>query len=159
MKWSGSESQENHPTVPASGMLGNENLAMPLQTVSCSIDILCVAFTCAHFRHELTDGCFGFFFSPKVPEMARPIVSSTRSQDDAMVSYIFQRPPSESDFQNTFSKHHSRWLGDESIAEVSEPVIEIVLDVLLTRLFSTRRPSRLTNKVVTVWQVKSDRPL
>jgi hypothetical protein len=47
--------------------------------------------------------------------MARPV--SSRSQDDAMVAYIFQRPQSDSDFQ-TFAKHHSRWLGDESIVEV-----------------------------------------
>lgn len=48
--------------------------------------------------------------------MARPV--SARSQDDAMVAYIYQRPQSDSNFQ-TFAKHHSRWLGDESIIEVS----------------------------------------
>lgn len=47
--------------------------------------------------------------------MARPV--SSRSQDDAMVSYIFQRPQTDGNFQ-AFSKHQSRWLGDESIAEV-----------------------------------------
>jgi hypothetical protein len=47
--------------------------------------------------------------------MARPV--SSRSQDDAMVSYIFQRPQTDGNFQ-AFSKHQSRWLGDEGIAEV-----------------------------------------
>lgn len=47
--------------------------------------------------------------------MARPV--SSRSQDDAMVSYIFQRPQSDGNFQS-FGKHQSRWLGDESIVEV-----------------------------------------
>lgn len=47
--------------------------------------------------------------------MARP--ASSRSQDDAMVAYIFQRPQSDATFQ-TFAKHNSRWLGDESIIEV-----------------------------------------
>ena len=51
----------------------------------------------------------------KVPDMARPV--SSRSQDDAMVAYIFQRPQSDATFQ-TFGKHNSRWLGDESIIEV-----------------------------------------
>ena len=51
----------------------------------------------------------------QVPEMARPV--SSRSQDDAMVSYIFQRPQPDGNFQS-FGKHQSRWLGDESIVEV-----------------------------------------
>jgi len=52
-----------------------------------------------------------------VPDMARPV--SSRSQDDAMVAYIFQRPQSDATFQ-TFAKQNSRWLGDESIIEVKQ---------------------------------------
>lgn len=78
------------------------------------------------------------FFFPvvKVPEMARPI--SSRSQDDAMVSYIFQRPQTDGNFQ-AFSKHQSRWLGDESISEVTDITISRItnemmfIDLLLYR--------------------------
>lgn len=42
---------------------------------------------------------------------------ATRSQDDAMVGYFFQRPQTDPDFQN-YSKQ-SRWaLGDDSVLEV-----------------------------------------
>jgi hypothetical protein len=84
-------------------MLGSGNHA-PLSTVSL------YKYT-THFR-PASDNLFFF----QVPEIARP--ASSRSQDDAMVSYsIYQRQQSDTNFQG-FSKHHSRWLGDESIAEV-----------------------------------------
>ena len=60
--------------------------------------------------------------------MARPV--SSRSQDDAMVAYIFQRPQSDGNFQ-AFGKHQSRWLGDESIAEVTHNIVVIVNSVQL----------------------------
>ena len=63
--------------------------------------------------------------------MARPV--SSRSQDDAMVAYIFQRPQSDSDFQ-TFAKHHSRWLGDESIVEVRFSTVVLSVSLLITSL-------------------------
>lgn len=44
---------------------------------------------------------------------------ATRSQDDAMVGYFFQRPQTDPDFQNYTGKN-SRWaLGDDSVLEVS----------------------------------------
>lgn len=44
---------------------------------------------------------------------------ATRSQDDAMVGYFFQRPQTDPDFQNYTGKQ-SRWaLGDDSVLEVS----------------------------------------
>ncbi|GFW06789.1 pumilio homolog 1 [Trichonephila clavipes] len=43
---------------------------------------------------------------------------ATRSQDDAMVGYFFQRPQTDPDFQN-YSGKQSRWaLGDDSVLEV-----------------------------------------
>lgn len=43
---------------------------------------------------------------------------ATRSQDDAMVGYFFQRPQTDPDFQNYTGKQ-SRWaLGDDSVLEV-----------------------------------------
>lgn len=100
MKWVGGDSQD---TPTASGMLGNTSHA-PLQSVS-NIEVL------------LPQNIILIFHFHKVPDMARPV--SSRSQDDAMVSYIFQRPQSEGNFQ-AFGKHQSRWLGDESIVEVRD---------------------------------------
>jgi hypothetical protein len=59
-----------------------------------------------------------------MPDPNRPQLA--RSQDDAMVGYVFQRPQSDPDFPvpPPFSKQHQRWaLGDESIIDVSRLVI------------------------------------
>ena len=82
----------------------------------------------------------------QVPEIARP--ASSRSQDDAMVSYIFQRPQPDSNFQG-FSKHHSRWLGDESIAEVIFLFIHVIssIDSLMIPFFDFQVKQGHTNDV------------
>lgn len=103
MKWVGGDSQD--APASASGMLGNGSHA-PLQTVSHILSLSLWHTSCIHL-------CLLAFV--KVPDMARPV--SSRSQDDGVVSYIFQRPQSDGNFQ-TFGKHQSRWLGDESIVEV-----------------------------------------
>lgn len=56
---------------------------------------------------------------------------ATRSQDDAMVGYFFQRPQTDPDFQNYTGKN-SRWaLGDDSVLEVSNFKQFIVLDLII----------------------------
>lgn len=48
--------------------------------------------------------------------------NSIRSQDDAMVRYIFQRPQTDPDFQN-YNKQ-TRWaLGDDSVLDVCLPIV------------------------------------
>lgn len=102
MKWVGGDSRD---TPTASGMLGNASHG-PLQTVSRRL---------ASFPSIASS----LSVSVKVPEMARPV--SSRSQDDAMVAYFFERPQTEGNFQ-AFGKHQSRWLGDESIVEVPKNI-------------------------------------
>jgi hypothetical protein len=51
-----------------------------------------------------------------------------RSQDDAMVGYVFQRPQCDPDFPipPPFNKQQQRWaLGDESIIDVSTFIIDM----------------------------------
>ena len=101
MKWVGGDSQDD--PASASGMLGNGSHAT-LQNVSIVNTLYCLLVVNIVFVY-----C-------QVPDMARPV--SSRSQDDLHVAYIFQRPQTDGNFQ-AFGKHQSRWLGDESIVEVS----------------------------------------
>ncbi|XP_049775609.1 pumilio homolog 2 isoform X2 [Schistocerca cancellata] len=60
----------------------------------------------------------------QAPETGRPQLA--RSQDDAMVGYMFQRPHSDPDFPlpPPFTKQHPRWaLGDESIDPAAEHMV------------------------------------
>lgn len=59
------------------------------------------------------------------PEMENDLRGPQRSQDDAAVGYVFQRPPDPEFTQ--FDMKQGRWaLGDDTIVEVIEKKISIV---------------------------------
>ena len=76
--------------------------------------------------------------------------SSNRAKDDAMVSYVFQRP-NDSDFQN-YGKS-SRWFaGEESNLIDVRGVFRLFLLLFMYVIFSIRIMSHLTPKI---WKLVS----
>ncbi|XP_076307307.1 pumilio homolog 1-like isoform X5 [Tachypleus tridentatus] len=85
---------------------------------------------------------------------------ATRSQDDAMVGYFFQRPQTDPAFQNYHNKQ-SRWaLGDDSVLEVRAcDSTELESDFQALAL-ETSHPLEIpaTGKKLPVWGMEDSKP-
>lgn len=82
---------------------------------------------------------------------------ATRSQDDAMVGYFFQRPQSDPDFQN-YNKQ-SRWaLGDDSVLEArgtEAPELETDFQALA---LETSHPLEIPASTKKLWSLEETGP-